>query len=142
MSVRKEISNTEGVYFITFTCCKWLPLFELLHAYDEVYKQFDILKSEGHYIVGYVIMPNHIHALIAFKKTGKNINRRIGTMKRFLAYELVQRLEKAGKTDILQILKSTVNNTDRQRGKLHEVFEPSFDCKECYGEKMINQKLN
>jgi hypothetical protein len=22
------------------------------------------------------------------------------------------------------------------------VFEPSFDCKECYGEKMINQKLD
>ena len=63
-------------------------------------------------------------------------------MKRFLAYELVQRLRKAGKADILQILKDAVNKTDRQKGKLHEVFEPSFDCKECYGEKMINQKLN
>ena len=142
MTVRREISYAEGIYFITFTCCKWLPLFEELNAYDEVCKQFDILKSEGHYIIGYVIMPNHIHALIAFKETGKSINRRIGTMKRFLAYELVQRLEKTGKTDILQVLKSAVNNTDRQRGKLHEVFEPSFDSKECNGEKMINQKLD
>jgi hypothetical protein len=80
--------------------------------------------------------------LIAFKETGKNINRRIGTMKRFLAYALVQRLEKTGKNDILQILKGAVNNTDRQRGKLHDVFEPSFDCKECKGGKMINQKLD
>ena len=142
MSVRKQIPDSEGVYFITFTCYNWLPLFESVDAYNEVYKQFDMLKSEGHYIVGYVIMPNHVHALIAFKRTVKNINRRIGTMKRFLAYELVHRLDKAGKTDILQVLKNGVDNTDRQKGKLHEVFEPSFDCKECYDEKMILQKLN
>ena len=141
MSVKKKIVGTNGLYFITFTCYKWLPLFELLNAYYAVYKQFDILKSEGHYIVGYVIMPNHIHALIAFKNIG-SINNRVGTLKRFLAYELVQQLEAAGKTDVLQMLKNGVDNTGKNRGKLHEVFEPSFDCKECYSDKFINQKLN
>ena len=136
------MANTHGLHFITFTCCRWLHLFELLHTYDEVYKQFDILKSEGHHIVGYVIMPNHLHALIAFKDTGKSINQRIGTLKRFLAYALVTRLEKEGYTDELQVLAGGVNNTDRQRGKLHEVFEPSFDCKICYSKKMVMQKLN
>ncbi len=142
MTVRKEIPYTSGVYFITFTCHNWLPLFEMLNAYEEVYKQFDILKSEGHYIIGYVIMPNHIHVIVAFRETGKSINRRIGTFKRFLAYELVKRLQKAGKTDILSILSDGVNTTDRQKGKLHNVFEPSFDCKECYDDKIIMQKLN
>lgn len=141
MSVRKKITETNGLCFITFTCFKWLPLFELLNAYDAVYKQFDLLKSEGHYVVGYVIMPNHIHALIAFKNT-ESINSRVGNLKRFLAYELIKRLKATGKTDILQTLTIGVNNTDKSRGKLHEAFEASFDCKECYSDKFINQKLN
>jgi REP element-mobilizing transposase RayT len=70
MSVKRELPFTSGLYFITFTCHKWLPLFEITNAYNEIYKQFDRLKLEGHYIVGYVIMPNHVHVLIAFKETG------------------------------------------------------------------------
>jgi hypothetical protein len=34
-----------------------------------------------------------------------------------------------------------VNATDRKRGKSHEVFEPSFDWKECRSNKFIDQKL-
>ena len=131
-----------GLYFITFTCCQWLPLFELIQAYDEVYKQFDLLRSEGHFVAGYVIMPNHIHVLIAFNKKEKRINQRIGTMKRFLAYAMVSRLEKAGQTNILHLLETTVNNSDKKKGKLHRVFEPSFDCKVCFTIKMTMQKLH
>jgi REP element-mobilizing transposase RayT len=142
MSVRKEMPFKEGVYFITFTCYKWLLLIDMVDAYGEVYKQFDILKSEGHFIIGYVIMPNHVHSLIAFRDIGKSINRRVGTVKRFLAYELVERLKQSGKHELLEELKAGVNNTDKSRGKLHEVFEPSFDCKECFSDNMINQKLD
>ncbi len=44
--------------------------------------------------------------------------------------------------ELLTELSSLVNAIDRERGKLHEVFEPSFDWKECIGEKFIEQKLN
>ena len=142
MTVRREMPYKEGIYFITFTCYKWLSLIGIANAYTEVYKQFDVLKAEGHYIIGYVIMPNHVHALLGMRDTGKRINQRIGTMKRFLAYELVQRLTKAGKNDILEELAKGVTNTDKNRGKLHQVFEPSFDCKECFSEEMIIQKLD
>lgn len=74
MPVRKEIAEKDGVYFITFTCTNWLLLFHLCNGYDVVYKWFDYLKAQGHYIIGYVIMPNHVHALIAFKNIGKSIN--------------------------------------------------------------------
>ncbi|MBA3674785.1 MAG: transposase [Chitinophagaceae bacterium] len=51
---------------------------------------FNYLKEKGHYIAGYVIMPNHIHALLAFSKTDKKINKIIGNGKRFLAYEIIK----------------------------------------------------
>jgi formylmethanofuran dehydrogenase subunit C len=38
-------------------------------------------------------------------------------------------------------LSSLVNDTDRSRNKKHEVFEPSFDCKECRSDKFVWQKI-
>jgi REP element-mobilizing transposase RayT len=96
MSVRREIAVYDGVYFITFTCSRWLKLFEVINGYDIVYKRFDYLKSKGHYIIGYVIMPNHVHALIAFSNTqGESINKIVGNGKRFMAYDLVKATERS-----------------------------------------------
>ncbi|MCF3108229.1 hypothetical protein LL912_05515 [Niabella sp. CC-SYL272] len=68
MPVKHTITATEGVYFITFTCYRWMRLIAIADAYDMIYKWFDHLKCKGHYICGYVIMPNHVHALIAFRE--------------------------------------------------------------------------
>ena len=54
MAVKTLIEFTEGIYFITFTCQHWLPLFELTNSYDSVYKWFDYLSAKGHNIKGYL----------------------------------------------------------------------------------------
>ncbi len=69
MPVKLQITESDGVYFITFTCHQWLPLIAQANSYDLVYKWFDYLKRKGHYITGFVIMPNYVHALIGFWKT-------------------------------------------------------------------------
>jgi REP element-mobilizing transposase RayT len=141
--VAKEIPDYHGLYFITFTCSRWLHLFEITQAYDSVYKWFNYLKNKSHYIIGYVIMPNHIHVLIAFRNTqGQSINAIIGNGKRFLSYEIVKKLKVQNENEILAQLASFVNPTEKLRGKLHEIFEPSFDWKECTANKFIEQKLN
>ncbi len=66
MSVETSIEQAEGIYFITFTCQNSLLLFEITNSYNTVYKWFDYLKNKGHYIKGYVIMPNHLNVLIDF----------------------------------------------------------------------------
>lgn len=142
MPVRKAITEKDGVYFITFTCTNWLPLLKICNAYDTVYKWFDYLGEQGHYIIGYVIMTSHVHAIIAFINTGKIINSIISNGKRFIAYELVQRLKNQNNNLILQELNSVLNNTEKKEGKLHSVFETSFDWKECRTEKFIQQKLD
>jgi REP element-mobilizing transposase RayT len=143
MSVRKEITEYDGIYFITFTCCQWLCLFEITNGYDLVYKWFDNLKTHGHYISGYVIMPNYVHTLIAFRNTqGESINKIIGNGKRFMAYDLIKRLRDANNKEVLDKLTSSVDESEKLKGKLHRVFEPSFDWRECTSEKFIEQKLN
>ena len=129
MPVRKAIPQKDGIYFITFTCARWLPLFEITNGYSFVYKWFDILKKTGHYIIGYTIMPSHVYAIIAFRNTGKTINSIIGNAKRFMAYDLVAALEEQHQSIILNQLKDWVNKTQQSENKQHEVFEPSFDRK-------------
>jgi len=142
MPVRKIIPEKDGVYFITFTCAGWLPLFSITDGYKFVYKWFDVLKAAKHYVIGYTIMPHHLHAVIAFSNTGKAINSIIGNSKRFLAYDLIKALKENNKITILQELANRVNSTDKSRNKKHEVFEPSFDWKECRTPQFIIQKLD
>jgi REP element-mobilizing transposase RayT len=141
MAVKQSIPYNDGIYFITFTCYKWMPLIELTNSYDLVYNWFDYLKSKGHYITGYVIMPNHVHALIGFQNAGKSINKIVGDGKRFIAYEIVNRLQAQNEFALLDQLNAALEPADKLRGKKHEVWEDSFDWKDCRSHFFMNQKL-
>ncbi len=80
--------------------------------------------------------------LIGFKALTQSINTVVSNGKRFIAYEIVKRLEEQNNAAILKTLSDAVTDSDRKRGKLHQVFESSFDAKECRREKFINQKLS
>ncbi len=47
-----------------------------------------------------------------------------------LAYKIVERLKEQNNTDVLSQLREAVNSSDKDKGKIHQVFERSFDCKE------------
>ena len=139
MSVHTKIDK-EGIYFITFTCYDWLPIIELTHGYDAVYKFFAALAVQKHTMLAYVIMPNHLHFLLHYSG-GKSLNTVIGNGKRFMAYDLVSLLEQKGEQSVLHKLKAAVKAKDRSKGKKHEVWKDSFDVKECRTEEFVLQKL-
>jgi REP element-mobilizing transposase RayT len=131
-----------GIYFSTFTCHNWYPLIDITNSYDKVYKWFDIFTSYGNAINGYVIMPNHLHALLYYNGQNKSLNRMIGNAKRFLAYDIIKRLEKQNEHALLEKLSQAVTPFYRKRGYRHEVWEESFDLKKCWTENFVLQKLN
>lgn len=89
-----------------------------------------------------MFLPNHVHVLIGFRATGtKSINTIVSNGKRFMAYEIVERLRSRNHDAVLKKLGMAVSDSDKKRGKLHQVFEPSFDVKECRTDAFINQKL-
>ena len=142
MPIKREILNNHGHYFITFTCHRWLSLISITDSYDLIYSWFSYLTNQGHIVTGYVIMPNHVHATIAFRHTTKSLNKIIGDGKRFIGYEIINRLKKMERPDLLEILKRGVNKSDKAKGKLHEIWEDSFNWKECIGDAFTWQKLN
>jgi len=142
MPVKSSIPYPSGTFFITFTCHRWLPLIDKVNGYDIIYKWFDYLKSKGHFINGYVIMPNHVHTLISFIETRQSINTIIGNGKRFMAYEIIERLKQANAIELLEKLAQSVEEVRKKNNKKHEVWELSFDWKECSSLAFANQKLD
>ena len=86
-------------------------------------------------------MPNHLHALIDFGVSEKNINTMVSNGKRFIAYEIVKRLQEQNNEEILLKLAEAVTKSDKDRGKKHQVFERSFDFKQITSQHFFLQKL-
>ena len=141
MAVHKPVARP-GIYFITFTCYKWLHLIGKTNTYDVVYHFLSHLNQKGHQVVGYTIMPNHVHLLLFFASDNKSLNTVIGNLKRFIGYEIIKNLQAQNDMETLVILNQGVVDAERKRGKLHQLWQGSFDVKECRTEKFILQKLN
>ncbi len=142
MSVRKLQTDANVFYYITFTCFQWISLFRITNLYDYIYKSFDSLKTKKVFVSGYVIMLNHIHVLVFTKNTEEIINNIIGTTKRFMAYEIVKRLKKAERNDLLKLMHDSINPINALKGQVHNVFQTSSDIKRIFTEKFMIQKLN
>ena len=142
MPVRFQHSlQSNSIYFITFTCHKWRNLFSITNAYNAVYKWFDSLYEKKCRVIGYVIMPNHVHVLLYFPEMLKSLNIIIGNAKRFMAYEIIKRLEADKNFILLEDMHHSVKKGEQKKGQRHKVFADSFDAKACYSNEFVYQKL-
>lgn len=141
MAVRTIVSDEDDLFYVTFTCYDWLPLIELTNSYDLVYKWFEYLKHKNVEVIGYVIMPNHIHCMLNFPEKGFELNKIISNAKRFMAYEMLKRLMVNGEHEILSRLKAALTQSRKSKGQLHSAFRESFDAKAITSEKFLEQKL-
>lgn len=142
MSVKFKQADIYSMYFCTFTCFKWLPLIETTKSYDLVYNWFNILKQQKISVIAFVIMPNHLHCILHFQGPDFDLNKIISNAKRFMAYEMVNRLEENKETVLLELLAKSVTIREQKKGQLHKVFKSSFDAKPIFSDKFLMQKIN
>ena len=143
MAIKPRHSDTFSTYFITFTCAEWLPLFKITNSYDLVYKWFAVVKQKYNAdVVAYVIMPNHLHVILHFQHLEFNLNTIISNGKRFMAYEIINRLDNAGNISLLEQLKLLLTDREMKKGQLHKVFKDSFDAKAIITRHFLLQKIN
>ncbi|MEQ9426933.1 MAG: transposase [Cyclobacteriaceae bacterium] len=143
MATKTEHSPKYSLYFCTFTCYKWLKLFEEANAYMMVYDWFKYLKNKKNVVViAFVIMPNHCHLILHLADPLLSLNKLVANGKRFMAYGIIERLKKASKNNLLKILRMGVSEVDKSKKQKHRVFEPSFDAKPIYSEKFLEQKID
>ena len=86
-------------------------------------------------------MPNHLHAILHLNHGQVKLNTVVANGKRFMAYEIIERLKQANESAILERLKAGVSVTDNNKGQKHRVFETSFDAKAIHTDKFFFQKF-
>ena len=83
---------------------------------------------------------NRVHCILFFLNDNYNLNKIVSNGKRFIAYEIMKRLEQQGLTKILLHLKECSTERDVAKGQKHKVFEESFDAKRIYHRKFLIQR--
>ena len=143
MAIRTKHQITDNTWFITFTCYNWISLFEISQSYDLVYNWMKLADDKYKIkTLAFVIMPNHVHLLVNLTNLDVNLNTIIGNAKRFMAYEMIERLKLGENHELLHTLSSACTEKEKAKGQLHKVFEPSFDAKPIYTLKFLYQKLD
>jgi putative transposase len=66
----------------------------------------------------------------------------VGNGKRFMAYEIIKRLEERRLSKVILQLKEGLTERDVAKGQKHKVFEDSFDGKPIYHRNFLLQKIN
>ena len=108
-----------------------------------VYPWFDYLKEKKNIkTTAYVIMPNHLHCTLFFPIADFSLNKIISNAKRFMAYEIIKRLQATNQTEVLRQLQNAVTEKEKAKGQRHKAFEESFDAKSIDNKTFFLQKLN
>ena len=130
MATHQTHQEKEAVYFVTFTCYRWLPLLAKSKAYDQIYRWFGYIQTDAQ-VIGYVIMPNHLHVLLYLNSEQKTLNELVAKGKRFIAYHVVNRLKAMKAHHLLQNMGQGISPSQKRKGQKHRVFRLSFDAKPC-----------
>ncbi len=110
MVTHRQHTELNESYFITFTCYEWINLFHITNLYNYFEKWFRYLHQQNALLLAYVIMLNHFHGIVHLKSDcDASLNKLVGNGKRFLSYEIVDRL---GKMDAIPLLKKLNKGVD------------------------------
>lgn len=122
-------------FFITTTCYNFLHLFNSNKYFKILYDSIVFLnKKYNAYIMGYVLMPNHIHLILYFDKENK-LSEYMRDFKKFTSIEIRRQIEKDGRYKLLDELRY------EKRQQKFRVWQHRFDDVVLYTRKVLETKL-
>jgi len=134
MSLRnKYLYHNEDTFFITTTCNHWFNLLDIGSGYKIVIDSLNFCcKKYQCQILGYVLMPNHVHLIIHFEK-GEN---RMGFMRDFKKFTstMIRKEIELHQPGLLNRLRG-----DRQ---LFKIWQERFDELYLVSKNVLESKLS
>ena len=126
----------EHCFFVTTTCNKWKPLILLTKAFNLIENSLAFVNEKYKAaILGYVLMPNHIHLIIYFKQENR-LSDYMRDFKKFTSTKIRQLLEEKGNDEML----STIKHKDNKRS--FQVWQDRFDDVYLASKIVLEQKLD
>lgn len=123
-------------FFVTTTCYKWHHLLADNACKKIICDSIDFLNSKYETsLLGYVIMPNHIHLILFFPK--KNLlSDWMRDLKKFTSVKIRQQIERSGNIELLERLRVP------EKKQVFKVWEDRFDDVIILNSRVLNTKLD
>jgi REP element-mobilizing transposase RayT len=123
-------------HFVTSTIVDWLPVFTTSDCCDIVTEAFDYCRKHKELkLYGWVIMPNHFHAVVQ----ATELSRVMADLKKFTARRLIEQLEIERKEWLLKILRDF--RLPHKHESTYQVWQEGFHPQALYSDETISQKL-
>jgi REP element-mobilizing transposase RayT len=138
-----QISNQNGIYFVTLTIVEWIDVFT-----RPIYKNIIIeslqfcQKEKGLKIYAWVIMTNHLHMIIA-ADPGNSLSDILRDFKKFTANKIINKIKselgESRRNWMLWIFKKAGNRNPNNRN--YQFWRQDNHPEELFSEKFTDQKL-
>ena len=124
-------------FFVTTTCNNWKHLFINDKYYDLICSSLKfVCEKYKADLLGYIIMPNHIHLIIYFKNETK-LSDLMRDFKKFTSVQIRKMLEEDGYLEILESLRENI----KDKKQVFKVWNDRFDDVAIYNEETLKIKL-
>ncbi|MDH4221975.1 MAG: transposase [candidate division Zixibacteria bacterium] len=128
-------------YYITTSVKKFIKIFRERKYIDIILENLNFYRKKyGFKLIGYVIMPNHLHLMIyPDQKRVAEISRFIEDFKKFTSKKLRELMEKNKKSGWLKLFRLS---DDKKKNWRYQIWQPGFDDLGVYSPKVVRTKLN
>jgi len=138
-----RIKNPEGLHFVTFTVIDWVDLFTRASYCDILIDNFRFYQQQRDLeIYGYVIMSNHLHALLRQPEGKWNLSETIRDFKKMTARQILESMHTEPESRREWIThRFEWNAKDRNNRKQYQVWTADNHPEEIWSRKFFEQKL-
>ena len=136
MRSRYAVREEHHAHFVTSTIVEWLPVFITSACCDLIVEAFDYCrKHKGLKLYGWVIMPNHFHAVVQ----SAALSRVMADLKKFTARSLIEQLQIERRDWLLDVLFKS--RLPHKYASTYQVWQEGFHPQALYSDETIRQKL-
>ncbi|MBS1258359.1 MAG: hypothetical protein MAG551_01417 [Candidatus Scalindua arabica] len=114
------ISQGDGIYFCTDTIISFAYVFVEIDFFEIIIDSLKYCQKEkGLQLLAYVIMPNHVHTIIA--ANNDNLSGILRDYKQYTSRKITETLRQKGKSQILSLFKATAKHAGK--GNQYKVWQ-------------------
>lgn len=139
-----NINDQKSLYYVTFTTVYWIDIFTRTVYKDILIDNFRFyMENQGLKIHAYVIMSNHLHAILSATQSKNDLSSIIGRFKSMTSKQIVEviKTENESRREWMLALfkKAALNN---KRNKTYQVWQQHNHPIELDNAEIARQKLN
>jgi putative transposase len=132
---KKQLYHDRNIFFITTTCYGWLPLLAIGNSMQIISESLNFSAAKyGASILGYVLMPNHIHLIVHFV-SGKSRGGFMRDFKRYTSLSIPQEIELQ---EPIYLQAISYESHDQQ----YKIWQDRFDELYLESRSLLEAKLN